>query len=228
MAEPNASPGLMTPPEAPASPAPAASPAAPRWLQILHVAWLSVALGVLLELALVLYAVLSGGAGRPQPFFADVVQKVSWGFIVCVGGAFGTTASKAAEVKAGFLGLLSAPLGFLVARSLHKAVGAALGLVGAAAGVSPFLIGGLKGVQYGLFGAVLAWLGQQTWGRLGAHLAAGAAFGLTFGLTLVLLMEIGAPAPTPPVDLVSRALNELFFPVGCALVVYASNILGKR
>jgi hypothetical protein len=40
--------------------------------------------------------------------------------------------------------------------------------------------------------------------------------------------EVGAPAPTPPVGLVSRVLNELIFPVGCAAVVYASNILGKR
>ena len=225
MAEPGVSPGLITPSTEARAPAP---PAAPPWRPVLHVAWLSIVLGLLLELALVLYALGAGQTSRPQPFLADLVQKVSWGLIVCVGVAFGTTAAKAPEAKAGLLGLLAAPLGFLVARSLHKAVGAALGVAGAVAGVSPFLIGGLKGVQYGLLGGVLAWLGQQTWGRLPAHLAAGVAFGVTFGLTIVLMMEVGAPEPTPPVGLFSRGLNELFFPVGCAAVVYAGSVLGKR
>ena len=227
MAEPEVSPGLVTPPEVPASTA-QAPPAATPWRQILRAAWLSIALGLLLELMLVFYALVSGHADRPQPFLTDLVQKVSWGLIVCVGVAFGTTASKSPETKAGLLGLLAAPLGFLVARSLHKALGAALGVAGAAAGVSPLLIGGLKGVQYGLFGGVLGWLAQQTWGRLGAHLGAGVAFGVTFGLTILLMMEVGAPAPTPPVGLVSRGLNELIFPVGCAAVIYASNVLGRR
>jgi hypothetical protein len=195
---------------------------------MLRVAWLSIVLGLLLETVLVLYAVVSGQAGQPLSFLSDLVQKVSWGFIVCLGIAFGTTASKAPEAKAGLLGLVAAPLGFLVARSLHRALNTALGLAGAVAGLSPFLIGGLKGLQYGLFGALLAWLAQQTWGKLGAHLLAGLAFGVTFGLTIVLMMEISAPAPTPPVGLVSRCLNELIFPVGCAAVVYASNVMGKR
>jgi hypothetical protein len=208
--------------------APAPSQTTSPWPRILRVAWLSIVLGLVLELALVLYALLSGQANRPQPFITDLVQKVSWGLIVCVGVAFGTTASKAAEAKAGLLGLVAAPLGFLVARSLHKALGAALGVAGAVAGLSPLLIGGLKGVQYGLFGAMLAWLGQQTWGKLSAHLVAGLAFGLTFGLTIVLMMEIAAPVPTPPVGLVSRSLNELIFPVGCALVIYGSNVMGRR
>jgi hypothetical protein len=225
MAEPNVSAGLLTPPEAPA-PAAAAPSAAPPWRRILRVAWLSIVLGLLLELALVAYAVTTGQGDRPQPFLTDLVQKVSWGFIVCVGIAFGTTASKAPEARAGLLGLICAPLGFLAARSLHQALNAALGVAGA--GVSPFLIGGLKGVQYGLFGAVLAWLGQQAWGKLGAHLVAGLAFGLTFGLTIVLMLEIGAPTPTPPVGLMSRILNELIFPAGCAAVVYGSNVLGRR
>ncbi len=222
MAEQSVSPSSRTPAGSPASQS--ASP----WRPMLRAAWLSIALGLFLELVLVLYALVAGQADRPQPFLADLVQKVSWGFIVCVSLAFGATASKAPETKAGLLGLVAAPLGFLVARSLHKALGAALGVAGAVAGVSPFLIGGLKGLQYGLFGGVLAWLGQQAWGKLGAHLGAGAAFGVTFGLTLLLMMEVGAPVPTPPVGLVSRGLNELIFPVGCSAVIYASNVLGKR
>lgn len=227
MAEPSVSPGPVSTDGSAATQA-AAPQAATPWPQILRVAWFSIALGLLLELVLVLYALVSGQAERPQPFLTDLVQKVSWGFIVCVGVAFGTTASKAPEAKAGLLGLIAAPLGFAVSRSLHKALSTALGLAGATAGVSALVVGGLKGVQYGLFGAVLAWLGQQPWGKLGAHLGAGAAFGLTFGLTILLMMEVGAPVPTPPVGLVSRGLNELIFPVGCALVIYAGSVLGRR
>jgi hypothetical protein len=221
MVEPTVAPRSIPPSEATA-------PAAKPWPQMLRVAWLSIALGLLLELVLVLYALLSGQVGGPQPFLTDLIQKVSWGFIVCVGIALGTTASKAPEAKAGLLGLISAPLGFLISRSLHKALAAALGMAGAVAGVSPLLIGGLKGLQYGLFGAFLAWLGKQAWGRLGAHLGAGVAFGVTFGLTILLITELGAPAPTPAIGLVSRGLNELIFPIGCAAVVYASSVLSKR
>jgi hypothetical protein len=227
MAEPGVAPRLMAPIMAPA-PGAATAPAATPWPQMLRVAWLSIALGLLLETVLVLYALFSGHASRPQPFITDLVQKISWGFIVCVGIAFGTTASKAPEAKAGLLGLISAPLGFLVARSLHKGLAAALGVTVAAAGVSPLLIGGLKGLQYGLFGALLAWLGKKTWGRLGAHLGAGAAFGVTFGPTILLVTEAAALTPTPPLGLVSRGLNELIFPIGCAAVVYASSVLSKR
>lgn len=139
MAEPNVSPAVLPQVTAPATPVP--------WRQMLRVAWMSIALGLLLELVLVLYAMSLGQADRPQPFIADLIQKVSWGFIVCLGVAFGVTASKAPEAKAGLLGLISAAVGFTVARSLHKAAGAALGVAGAVAGVSPFLIGGLKGLQ---------------------------------------------------------------------------------
>lgn len=34
--------------------------------------------------------------------------------------------------------------------------------------------------------------------------------------------------PVPLVDVVARGINEVFFPVGCALVLYASGVLAKR
>src|SRR4028119_1218066 len=191
----------MDPPPAPpipASPLPAAPavappgphPAACPGRRGRHVAWVAVALGLLLELLLVLLALGSGEGGRPQPFLADLGQKISWGFIVCLGIAFGTTASKAREAKMGLLGLISAPLGFTIARALHQARKEALGVAGpAVAGVSPFLIGGLKGLQYALFGLVLGWIGKKAWGGLAAHVGTGAAFGLPFATA--------SPAATP-------------------------------
>src|SRR5258706_15308202 len=77
--------------------------------QILRVAWMSILLGVALEiLVLVLAGYTNTGGSSPKPFLADLTQKVSWGFIVCVGLAFGSTAAKPREGIMGILGLVSA------------------------------------------------------------------------------------------------------------------------
>ena len=89
------------------------------------------------------------------------------------------------------------------------------------------LVGGLKGVQYLLFGVVLGWITKRAFG-LKAHVAAGLAFGLTFGLAIVATTVRAAATPVPLVDMVARGINEVLFPVGCALVLYASGVLAKR
>lgn len=203
--------------------------AKPLWPTILRVAWLSIGLGLALEVVLLVLAAFTGTAGdTPKPFISDLAQKVSWSFIVCVGLAFGTTASKAREGIMGLLGLISAPAGFTAARAVHKAVDASLGIAGPA--MAPglvLLVGGLKGTQYALFGAVLAWIGKRAHG-LGAHVGVGLLFGLTFGLAIVAATVNASPTPVPLVGLVSRGINEVMFPVGCSLVLYASGALSKR
>jgi hypothetical protein len=37
-----------------------------------------------------------------------------------------------------------------------------------------------------------------------------------------------APTPLPPAVLMVKGVNELVFPVGCALVIFAAEVLGKR
>jgi hypothetical protein len=206
------------------------APAAPSlWSQVLRVAWLSIGLGLLLEVVLLILAAYADAAGAsPKPFVADLAQKISWGFIVCAGIAFGSTASKAREATMGLLGLLSAPAGFAVARAVHKGVGAALGLAGpASAGGFPFLIAGLKALEYGLLGAAIGWIGKKAWG-LGAHVLTGALIGLTFGGVILWALAAASPGPDPLVTLLSRGVNELLFPVGCSLVLYASGVFARR
>lgn len=205
--------------------------AAPKALvpQVLRVAWLSICLGLALEVVLLVLAAFTGTAGdTPKPFVSDLAQKVSWSFIVCVGLAFGTTAGKAREGIMGLLGLISAPAGFTAARAVHKAVNGALGVAGKT--MAPnlvLLVGGLKGLQYALFGVVLAWITKRAFG-LKAYVAAGLAFGLTFGLAIVTATVRASAAAVPAVDIAARCLNEVLFPVGCALVLYASGALAKR
>jgi hypothetical protein len=220
------------------APAPAQAGAAGSdlWRTILRVAWLSIGLGLLLEVLLLLLAAFSGTGGHtPKPFVSDLVQKVSWSFIVCVGLAFGSTAGKARSGvmgrsgAMGLLGLISAPLGFTIARSLHKGVNQALDVAGAVGGASPFLIAGLKALEYGVLGAALgAVTKRQGGGSLGAHVGTGAAIGITFGGAILAVLARAAATPMTPVDLAAKGINEVLFPVGCSLVLYAAEAMGRR
>jgi hypothetical protein len=224
------------------SPAQTGAASGDLWRTILRVAWLSIGLGLLLEVLLLLLAAFSGTGGHtPKPFVSDLVQKVSWSFIVCLGLAFGSTAGKARSGlmgrsgmmgrsgTMGLLGLISAPLGFTIARSLHKGVNQALDVAGAVGGASPFLIAGLKALEYGVLGAALgAVTKRQGGGTLGAHLGTGAAIGITFGGAILAVLARAAVTPMTPVDLAAKGINEVLFPVGCSLVLYAAEAMGKR
>jgi hypothetical protein len=193
--------------------------------RILRTAWMAILLGLALEAALLLFQVGAGDVPGLRSIVADTVQKVSWSFIVCVGLAIGAAAARAAAAM-GALGLLAGPVGFLAARALHKATLAALGVSAAgAAGPSPWLIASVKGAEYAFLGVALGWLARSKRGSAAMHagigLLAGAAFG---GLILYLT---AAAAPLPAAALVARALNEILFPVGCALVVFAALRLGE-
>src|SRR5690348_4050321 len=96
---------------------PASRKASDVWPTVLRVAWLSIGLGLALEILLLVLAAYTDTAGTtPKPFLSDLAQKISWSFIVCVGLAFGSTAAKGREKTMGLLGLMSAPVGFAAAR----------------------------------------------------------------------------------------------------------------
>lgn len=196
---------------------------------VLRVAWLSIVLGLALEILLVILRMGTGTAGAPQVFIADLAQKVSWSFIVCVGLALGTAAGQARASVMGVLGAISGPLGFSIARTVHKSAQQALSVAGpAVAGASPFLIGGLKGLQYAALGAVLGWLSRRPGSRIGAYVGAGTAVGVVFGSLLLWATARAAATPMPAVDLAARGINEVIFPIGCALVLYAAQGIGSR
>ena len=198
------------------------------WRALLHVGWLAVLLGLVMEVILVALAAGFGTLKGANPILADLVQKVSWSVVVCVGLAVGTTAKEARGSLMGLAGLLAAPLAFMVARSLHKGAMQALE-VASTAGPTPSLalIVLIKGLQYGSFGLTLDWVEKKPWGGLAAHLATGLAVGILFGGAM-LALSIQAAHQTPPLPvLVSRAANELLFPVGCAFVIYVSKVMKK-
>lgn len=196
---------------------------------LVRAAWLSILLGLGIELILIAVAAGSGHAGQAAPFVADGVQKISWSVLVCAGLALGIVAGQLRESIAGVAGLFAAPLAFIIARAAHKSAVQALELPAmAAGGPSPLLLAGLKGLEYATLGVALCWIAKRSWGGLLAHAVAGALAGIVFGGT-ILWLTTTATVPTPTVAaLLPRIVNELVFPVGCALVLYSAGALTSR
>jgi hypothetical protein len=197
---------------------------------LLRVAWLAILLGLGIE---VLLLVLGGALGDVlglRPLVADLVRNVTWSVFVCAGLAVGTAVVKARVPLMGFMGLISAPLAFEASRVMHKGTLEALAATGeiASGGTSTFLVALIKGVEYGCLGLIIGWVGTRPWGGALAHVAAGLAIGLVFGGALLTVAYASAPEPLATADMVSRGLNEILFPVGCALVLFSAGALGRK
>jgi len=204
-------------------------PAAALAPKVIRAAWTSVALGLAIELLLLAATTLGGRVFRASPVAAELAQKVTWSVLVCVGIAFGTAAAKARAPVMGLLGLVSAPLAFNVAKAVHKGVSSALSVAAAAApGPAPILLALLKSVEYGFLGAAVGWVGRRPWASLAAYAGAGAAIGLTLGTLTLLVMSHDDGAATPASTLLARGINEVLFPLGCSLVLYAADRVGKQ
>lgn len=208
---------------------PLAKPTASTARTVVNVAWMSILLGVTLEVFLLLIAAGAGPLVKLQPFAADLVQKITWASIVCIGLALGNSAAKLRPHLTGFLGFLSAPLGFATARALHKSTEKALGLVSAAAaaGPSPFFLAGMKAVEYAALGLILGWLARKESGLL-PYITAGLGIGIVFGGTILGAMDWYSPKGLAGPALLSRAVNEFLFPVGCSIILFAAENLSKK
>lgn len=195
---------------------------------LLRVAWWSIAVGLGLEAVLLAMAAVAGKAGSISPFVADLVQKVSWSYLVCMGLAVGAAVGRAARgAVMGLMGVLSAPVAFAIARALHKGASKALDLEAGPAGPSPWLLAGIKAVQYGCFGLVLAWAVKRYSSSLKVHLGVGGLIAIVFGGLIVSLSF--AQSPTPPgMVIVTRAVNELLFPLGCAFALFAASAVAEK
>ena len=195
------------------------------WVTLLRVAWLAVLLGLLLQLALLLVAAGFGTFAGLRPLLAETGKTVSWSVLVCAGVALGRVASKGRLPVAGVTGLLAAPLALTAANILQKGIAEALGATGVAGSPTPVW---LKAAEYAFLGAALGWIGRRAWAGVSAHAAVGLVAGVIFGAAILVLTMQAAPKPLPAGGLVGKGVNELLFPIGCALVVFISEVLGKR
>lgn len=202
---------------------------------LLRVAWMAIALGLLVECLVLLIRATIGTLPGGATIANEALQTISWPFLVCIGIAFGTAvlapSSTASPISRSFAlsGLLAAPVAFLIVRIVHKGTGAALGAAGNEMGlVAILLLGVIKACEYGLLGAAIDRLKAGPSPTVRGYALAGLAIGLSFGSAGLLVTSIAA-SPTPTtVKMVTQGVNEVVVPVGCALILYASGVLGKR
>jgi hypothetical protein len=198
------------------------------WRRIMFATWLAVLLGIVIEG--ILLGVLSGlGQVRSERLvIAGMIQKVSWSTIVCVGLAIGTTASKLRVPLMGIAGLFSAPLAFIVAKSLHQSAAQALSLAAAAAGgPSPVVLALIKGLEYLVLGTILGWVSKRRRVRAIAYMLTGLAVGIVFGSAILAITYHAASQPIHAPQLISMGINELLFPFGCSLVLFTAGVVVK-
>jgi hypothetical protein len=206
------------------------TPAVPAgfWAMLLRVAWLAILLGLLLQLAQLLAAVPLGSFAGARPLVADTVRNVGWSVLVCTGIALGRGASKGRVPLMGVAGLLAAPVALNAANVLQKSLAGALGVDTPSGGLAPVGVMLVRAVEYGCLGAALGWIGRRAWGGALEHLVLGLLTGLAFGAAALLLVAQSTPGPLGVDAFVVRGVNELLFPVGCALVAYAATVLGRH
>jgi hypothetical protein len=195
------------------------------WITLLRVAWLAIALGLLLQVALLLVAAGFGSVAGPGGLLAETLKTVSWSLLVCVGVALGRVVAKDRVPLEGVTGLLAAPLALTAANAVQKGVAEAVDAAGVPAGPAPLWVLAIKAAEYGCLGLALAWAGRRAWGSALEHLAVGLLVGVVFGGAFLTVVVQSAPSPLSAPSLLARGVNELLFPVGCALVVFIAEAL---
>ncbi len=202
---------------------------------LLRVAWLSILLGLGIQVLMLATFVALGKETSWGSQVADAAKSVSWATLVCVGVAVGRAVPGSRVMNMGLLGLLSGPLAFNVAKAVHRGVGESLKVAPAAAAVVVLPVatmGLIKGLEYGGLGAALAWVSRQRWGSLGAHVGAGLVVGLAFGSLVYHLTNTLSLEQTGKALGLDKSLpifiNETLFPMGCAIVLYSTDLIRRR
>lgn len=190
---------------------------------LLHVAWLAIALGFVMQFLLV--AIRFGAFGDTDPGIAELTNKISWAFLVCTGLAIGGSIADDKGLAIGLSGLIVAPIAFILARGLHKAVADILVTTAPADNAITWVTAGLRGVEYMLLGLAIHRLASKSWAGALAYLGTGLGIGLVAGMIGLLL----TPENTESVaSFLSWAVNELVFPVGCSLTLYTAKAVSDK
>lgn len=197
--------------------------------RILHVAWMSIVLAIVIQAVLVILQVFFSRAIEANPLIADLAGKFTWSVLVCSAIAAGTAATRARPAVMGIVGLLAAPAAFAAARAIQKALSAQLNVPAGPPPIpTPLAMSIIRAVEYGIFGVLIGWMSGKPWGGLGAHAAAGLALGLSVAGVVLTITVTNSPAAPSAFVLVAKGLSEALFPLGCAMVVYLAGLLGSR
>lgn len=194
-------------------------------LRALHIAWMAVALGLVAECVLLALNLCIGHEPTLLSVAVSVLSRVAWSVIVCGGLAVCAAIPRAAVPVTGLVGLLLAPTVTLVTRAMQHLLLEALAGVAGEFPVGLVLgLSAIRGVEYGTLGVLVALMERRQSGFL-SSLAAGAGVGALFGAAAVGLNA--AVVGPPAADLAVGFVNELLFPMGCAVALYGAGRLSR-
>lgn len=180
---------------------------------MLKVAWLSVILALIVQVLIVIARV---GVGVPFvgiSWLPDMLGGIAWALIVCTGIGLGVAAGEGRKTVMGVLGFISAPLGFLAAKTVQRALQAFLDAPVDAITPLFYATTAVRAIQYAVLGAALGWLLARPGSGLRSFALAGTVAGLVFGgVTLFLTLTLSRPGPA---QLAALVINEVLFPIGC-------------
>jgi hypothetical protein len=95
---------------------------------------------------------------------------------------------------------------------------------GVPAGPVPLWVLAIKAAEYGCLGLALEGVGRRAWHSALGHLAVGLMTGVVFGGLFLAVVVQSAPTRLSTPSLLAKGVNELLFPVGCALVVFIAEV----
>jgi hypothetical protein len=178
---------------------------------------MAIALGFLMEVI-----VLAARGSSSATLVRDTLSKVAWSSIVCFGVAIGATAAAKLRAPAmGIAGFFAAPAAFMVARIVQKALSQASSSASESLR-DVALLALLKGLEYGGFGLITGWMSSDGLTHVAHYATTGAFTGLYFGGLITTVIAAGGAARIVPL-----ALNEILFPIGCAMVLFISGLLAR-
>jgi hypothetical protein len=199
--------------------------------RVVLVAWLAIALGFTMEALILTVRFAAGSHPATVQILVELAQGVTWSFFVCAGVGLGTAIAKVRASLGGLVGAISAPLALGVAKGTQKVMVSALDLAAKPAILSIATLGVLRAIEYGLLGWLLASLAARDQPRALHFMLAGALIGAVFGGGVTALTIQTAAANDLAFDLpqaIATGINEIVFPIGCALVVYISLQVGRH
>jgi hypothetical protein len=190
--------------------------------EAIRVAALSVALSALLELLQFSMLMIIGEPYGRAELVRDLFLKVPWAVMVCVAFWAGLVLGHGRTAIAALVTLVTAPIASLTAHALAE-VGHGYALSAAHVMlVSPYVVAAQKAVAYAALAVLVVWLRLRTRATAWHHAAAGLLVGLVFGGALLALEVATAMHPVTRSDVVAVGVNEVLFPIGCALILFGS------
>lgn len=194
------------------------------------IALMSVLLGLSIQLLIIAARLLAGGPLPGLGFVADAAQGITWALLVCTGVGIGTSIMRARAEIVGLLGALFAPFAVAAAKGSQSLVGSVLDRAGTEAVLGLGTISLLRAFEYAVLGFLLGTLARRGEARLGRYLGAGALVGVVLGggvMALTAQAAWAAGMPYGAAQFAAGAVNEVLFPIGCALVIYGGQLVGR-